>query len=287
MTDRDALLRSILERPDDDVRRLVMADWLEENGESERAEFIRVQLEIASTPLTVERRKLLSKYEWEDMRPEVQRGKSFVLNDPQSTSVGVLTYPDPNPALGPLRKREGELWSARAYGKAPEGFIATLVTDYFGRMDDHRLAVYRRGFVQEIHCTLADWVGGPCERCGGRGGWETGPHAEDCRHCNATGRTPAHGPRIVAEQPVERVWTEKRPQGSGNRWHWMREVDNAHPCSNGLPWVIFDLLSGFDLHEGSFKDYPTEFAAQSAISLALVNWARREAGLPPLPQETP
>ena len=33
--------------PDDDLPRLVFADWCDENGEPERAEFIRVQIEIA------------------------------------------------------------------------------------------------------------------------------------------------------------------------------------------------------------------------------------------------
>lgn len=42
--DGPALLRTILERPDDDAPRLVYADWLEENGQQNRAEFIRLQL---------------------------------------------------------------------------------------------------------------------------------------------------------------------------------------------------------------------------------------------------
>src|SRR5262249_34905741 len=32
--------------PDDDTPRLVLADWLEENGEPERAEFIRIQCQL-------------------------------------------------------------------------------------------------------------------------------------------------------------------------------------------------------------------------------------------------
>jgi uncharacterized protein (TIGR02996 family) len=48
MTDREALLRAVCENPDDDLPRLVFADWLEEHDEPERAEFIRLQIEIAS-----------------------------------------------------------------------------------------------------------------------------------------------------------------------------------------------------------------------------------------------
>jgi uncharacterized protein (TIGR02996 family) len=43
----DSLLRAILEEPDDDGVRLVYADWLEEHGDVDRAEFIRVQLDLA------------------------------------------------------------------------------------------------------------------------------------------------------------------------------------------------------------------------------------------------
>jgi uncharacterized protein (TIGR02996 family) len=48
MTERDALLAAVCENPDNDTLRLVFADWLEENGDPERAEFIRVQVELAS-----------------------------------------------------------------------------------------------------------------------------------------------------------------------------------------------------------------------------------------------
>ena len=44
MTDRDALLAAIHAEPMDDAPRLVLADWLDENGEPERAEFIRLQV---------------------------------------------------------------------------------------------------------------------------------------------------------------------------------------------------------------------------------------------------
>ncbi len=47
MSERDAFLRSICETPDDDTPRLAFADWLQENGDEPRAEFIRVQIELA------------------------------------------------------------------------------------------------------------------------------------------------------------------------------------------------------------------------------------------------
>src|SRR5262245_11210901 len=45
-----AFLRSILASPDDDAPRLVYADWLDENGDPNRAEFIRLQIRLARSP---------------------------------------------------------------------------------------------------------------------------------------------------------------------------------------------------------------------------------------------
>ncbi len=50
-----SLLAAILEHPSDDFARLVLADWLEENGQADRAEFIRVQVEMAKIPPEPER----------------------------------------------------------------------------------------------------------------------------------------------------------------------------------------------------------------------------------------
>jgi uncharacterized protein (TIGR02996 family) len=45
-----AFLRDIKEHPEDDTPRLVYADWLEENGDADRAEFIRLQCELERLP---------------------------------------------------------------------------------------------------------------------------------------------------------------------------------------------------------------------------------------------
>src|SRR5437588_3706822 len=50
-----AFRQAIIDNPDDDTRRLIFADWLEERGDP-RAEFIRVQCELARLPDDDERR---------------------------------------------------------------------------------------------------------------------------------------------------------------------------------------------------------------------------------------
>ena len=42
-----AFRRAIVAEPHDDVPRMVYADWLQENGQDERAEFIRLQCRLA------------------------------------------------------------------------------------------------------------------------------------------------------------------------------------------------------------------------------------------------
>ncbi|HVK16591.1 MAG TPA: TIGR02996 domain-containing protein [Fimbriiglobus sp.] len=46
MGDREALLRAVCENPDDDLPRLVFADWREEHGRPERAHLLRLQVRL-------------------------------------------------------------------------------------------------------------------------------------------------------------------------------------------------------------------------------------------------
>jgi uncharacterized protein (TIGR02996 family) len=47
MSPDNPFLQALLAQPEDDTLRLAMADWLDENDQSARAEFIRVQIELA------------------------------------------------------------------------------------------------------------------------------------------------------------------------------------------------------------------------------------------------
>lgn len=59
----NGFLHAIREVPDDDTPRLVYADWLDENGDHARAEFIRIQIELASSDLDVDRALTLRRRE--------------------------------------------------------------------------------------------------------------------------------------------------------------------------------------------------------------------------------
>src|SRR5262245_11543098 len=77
MTDADAFLANIIADPDADAPRLVYADWLDDRGDGDRAEFIRVQCGLAKVdennrdihPLATRERELLEKHQQEWLRP--------------------------------------------------------------------------------------------------------------------------------------------------------------------------------------------------------------------------
>ena len=50
MTTADALLAAVIATPDDDLVRLVYADFVAENGDQDRGELIRVQCALARLP---------------------------------------------------------------------------------------------------------------------------------------------------------------------------------------------------------------------------------------------
>src|SRR5437867_3261497 len=67
MSTEQSFLDAVCEAPGDDVPRLVFADWLEDNGQPERAEFIRLQCRLAATD------------EWDDGRDELVRREQDLL----------------------------------------------------------------------------------------------------------------------------------------------------------------------------------------------------------------
>src|SRR5690348_667092 len=67
MTEDEAFLQDVLAHPDDDTPRLVYADWLDEHGDPDRAEFIRLQIELARME------------EWDARWPDLKRREKQLL----------------------------------------------------------------------------------------------------------------------------------------------------------------------------------------------------------------
>lgn len=119
MNDREALLQGVLDAPDDDAPRLVFADWLEEQGETQRAELIRVQCRIAYL---------------------------------EAEGAGRLLSPLLDLEYVPLKRRERELLKGHRLTWLPPACMA-LESQRAGDA-----CQWHRGFVESVSCTLAAWL---------------------------------------------------------------------------------------------------------------------------------
>ncbi len=86
LSQHEAFLRAIFDAPDDDTPRLVYADFLQEQGDEDRAEFIRVQCEhnrlLSCEPGTAEHGKL-----WDVIRLQVTIQRRLAVTHPQMFSA--------------------------------------------------------------------------------------------------------------------------------------------------------------------------------------------------------
>src|SRR4051794_22541559 len=73
MSPEIAFLRSIKEAPADNTPRLVFADWLEEHGQPERADLLRIPVELARLPENHPDRAVLKRREVELLAQHGQR----------------------------------------------------------------------------------------------------------------------------------------------------------------------------------------------------------------------
>lgn len=242
-TTEQALSAAVIARPDQNGPREAYADWCDDNGQPQRGDFIRVQVEMGKRILPVE--------------TTVTRGRTMVRFD----------HGDDYDAL---RARERELW---AMGKPafPGSFAdydvsffidATIGDAYPGRIN----FVVRRGFVDEVRVpTVASWLGGECVQCVGNNLPPRVPLAGGgsltCTPCSGTGRTPGIGPAVVAAHPVTRVVPAEIDDGyleSRGGAYWWRD-DAVYDHAPRLPTAICPK-----------EEYPTRDLARAALSDALL-----------------
>ena len=121
--DWPAFVAAIVAEPADDTPRLVAADFLEEHGEPDRAAFIRVQIELARLDAS----ELGGSREADELR---KKERAF---------------------LGP-RSEKPHLWAAEECPELVRAHPRGL------RFEGTERVVWRRGFVEEIHCPAAEWL---------------------------------------------------------------------------------------------------------------------------------
>lgn len=266
MTDTD-FLSAILAEPKADVHRLVYADWLDEQGREEQAEFIRVQCKLAAEYADVQREEPT----WiPRMEPAYKRWE----------------------ASQHLRDRERKLLVSKKVcdwfavpGLAVSWSMSDGLIGWFGKNSGENAGQtmttkLHRGFVSEVTCRLYDWIGTVCGRCGGAGKaygtdrpfeWTGEPK---CPVCHGLGRVDAHGPQIVACQPVERVIvTDRRPRLVAGLFWWCDDT-YLQELENRLPSELMKLLPNRSPVESEVWRAQTEAAANQALSEALLTWAK-------------
>jgi uncharacterized protein (TIGR02996 family) len=129
--DWENLLRAVVAVPADDVPRLVAADWLDEHGQPERAEFIRVQVELA---------RLEAAGDGTTAEAEALRRKERTF-------------------LGPMATYRA-LWALEA---CPELVRVEFRDRSAASLESMRVAgaerlTFRRGFVEAVTCPASDWL---------------------------------------------------------------------------------------------------------------------------------
>jgi uncharacterized protein (TIGR02996 family) len=135
VTERESLLAAIIAQPDEDTVRLAFADWLDEHGEHARAEFVRVQCELARTPGC--RLKVMPR--------EYYLADGRVMYESGLDCGGCVTCV----RRSVLGNRERELLDG---GRDYEWFFPRGVFAWETRWQ------YRRGFVHAVTCTAADFL---------------------------------------------------------------------------------------------------------------------------------
>jgi uncharacterized protein (TIGR02996 family) len=129
MTIETPLLTAVLENPDDDAPRLIYADWLDEEGRCDQAEFIRVQCKIAQ------------------MSHPGNRGVLMATKLPGGKRLRRKEHRERRECWAALTKRGGELLNI-----AHNWPILRDVPPTGARWE------LWRGFIDAVECTGDDWL---------------------------------------------------------------------------------------------------------------------------------
>jgi uncharacterized protein (TIGR02996 family) len=111
----DGILRAICENPDDDGPRLVYADWCEEQGDADRAEFIRLQCQLEAGDPFAPGRRAQFRREWQLLQ---RHGERWIRDDGLADIVDPRTLGQSSPNS---RFRRGFL--DRAWFMSPDDFL--------------------------------------------------------------------------------------------------------------------------------------------------------------------
>lgn len=248
---RQALLRDILANPASDALRLIYADLVEQEGEEEFAEFIRVQVELERLCQIgfAHAREIVANQFRNVGEPDGHEDERIAL---RRRGLELLILQDEGPAL-----RE---WARNSLlkglpGKLPVVWLDDLTVSV-GKGDEvkgpPKKYFLRRGFVWKVECSCDDW----CE----------------------------YGSWIVACQPVEVVrLTDKEPGAvEVDPWlhtryrYWAANNPGPQDASDVLPVDLFNLLPWQDDVRDIGYTFDSRESSQDALSVACLRLAKGE-----------
>lgn len=122
MTNEKAFLVVIIDKPDDDSLRLLFADWFDEHGQSDRAEFIRLQVRMAQRP---------DAPEWPDLSGRAKNLLRAHAKEWGPTSPGAVGTPATTADCSPP-SRERHLARCASTVRAYVGVAEVLAAGTFG-----------------------------------------------------------------------------------------------------------------------------------------------------------
>lgn len=286
-----ALYRAILADPDDDTPRLVYADWLQEEGDDDRAEFIRVQCRIADINAGIQSAEDCGQpgcAECDERHPAARVLDLLASNRERWLRVecpkcGASGSRDMYDDVGDLRATARCQWCD---GTGDVGGLAPWAGPAVGTNAYPYLTVFRKGFPDEVQCRIADVMVWRQDRCedgshypSPRSGWR--PH-QPCKTCEGSGAVTGWKPtpwiaRVFAHHPIRRMPLVDRVPffDAGHGYGWMRA--DVFPMSEhaDLPAVLFDALTSGDfLRVGRSRTYRTAEDAADALAVATADVCR-------------
>lgn len=149
----ESLLATVIAHPDDDAPRLVMADWLDENGDGARAEFIRVQCELerlrqecgdgnyAAFGREVVERKDALRWRERELLESMQLGSSPAWTG--LTSYAMYVWSEP---IAGLLKSNAQNW------RFVRGFVSAI-TCAWPDLETHASAIIAATPLRDAHLT--------------------------------------------------------------------------------------------------------------------------------------
>lgn len=237
------LLRAVCETPSDDLPRLVLADWWQENGQADRGEFVKVQVDLTSGP-------------------------SRCLHLQRCLHRGPYSGIEPHPMIpvsGPtvdcgycrscqLRRRQDGLWSDLGIGDSFDMFGLKSRMLWENCSGEVGICLVHRGFVCEVRCTATAFLA-------------NGPRVAMCQ--------PVESVSFPDKNPLSDIGVDsyfaRELFGLPTRYHW---IPNDSPLAT--EWMVPTEWAA----AGLVMIHDSEEAATRELERVALVWARRKAGLP-------